>query len=290
MGNNHSRTLGLNSKLFGLGRRPSSKKAMWDPPAYDSEDYTVPSSSTNANADPDSRYAFLKDFDTIFIVDDSSSMKGPRWLEAEEAIAAIAPICTQYDADGIDIYFLNHRPSRGAGPQGYYSSIKTATEVREIFDMANPCGGTRVGQRLYDILDPYVRRVIRMSRAARNEDGSLQDPGLYVKPVNIIVITDGEFTDNAESVIKMVAQDLDQPGLRVLPWQVGIQFFQIGDDEDVKRYLQQLDDELGQDERLRDIVDTVPWRGKKGQVLDAEGILKCVLGAVNKKYDRWRVD
>lgn len=129
-----------------------------------------------------------------------------------------------------------------------------------------------------------------MSKAARNADGSLQDPGLYVKPVNIIVITDGEFTDNAESVIKMVARDLDQPGLRALPWQVGIQFFQIGNDANVRRYLQLLDDELGRDERMRDIVDTVPWRGRKGQMLDAEGILKCVLGAVNKKYDRWRVD
>lgn len=52
------------------------------------------------DANGDSLYAFLREFDTIFVVDDSSSMLGQRWREAE---AAMAPICTQYDQDGIDI-------------------------------------------------------------------------------------------------------------------------------------------------------------------------------------------
>lgn len=126
-------------------------------------------------------------------------------------------------------------------------------------------------------------------QAARTPDGYLSDPSLYVKPVNIITITDGEFTDDAESVIVQVARTLDSAGCGALPWQVGIQFFQIGEDESVRRYLETLDDDIGRwcrDEKVRDIVDTVPWRRKSGQGLDAEGILKCVLGAVNKKYDR----
>jgi coproporphyrinogen III oxidase-like Fe-S oxidoreductase len=69
---------------------------------------------------------------------------------------------------------------------------------------------------------------------------------------------------------------------------VGIQFFQVGDDQQAKEYLQALDDELVRRrsyEGMRDIVDTVPWKGDRGTVLNADGILKCVLGAVNKKYD-----
>lgn len=127
-------------------------------------------------------------------------------------------------------------------------------------------------------------------QASRRADGTLADPALYVKPVNIITITDGEFTDDAESVIVDVARKLDR--MNALPWQVGVQFFQIGDDQAVQRYLQELDDDLGKwcrDEKLRDIVDTVPWKGKRGMSLDADGILKCVLGAVNKKLDRRRV-
>jgi hypothetical protein len=215
-------------------------------------------------------------------------MSGPRWAEAEKAISAIAPICTQHDADGIDIYFLNHRRASTASTTGAYNNITTAADVREIFHSVRPRGSTPVGRRLLQILQPYLHRVQAM-QATRTPDGYLADPSLYVKPVNIIAITDGEFTDDAESVIVQVARTLDSAGCGALPWQVGIQFFQIGEDERVRRYLQELDDDLGkwcQDEKVRDIVDTVPWRGRSGEMLDAEGILKCVLGAVNKKYDR----
>jgi hypothetical protein len=110
-----------------------------------------------------------------------------------------------------------------------------------------------------------------------------------IKPLNIIVITDGVFTDDAESVIVSVARQLDHPNVQAAPWQVGIQFFQVGDDELAREYLQNLDDELVKRrsyDGIRDIVDTVPWRGDRGKVLNADGILKCVLGAVNKKYDK----
>lgn len=290
MGNSHSRLHNRNSTLWSMCR-PLSKKTIWDPPAYDSHDLKLPPSSRASSGDPDTRYAFLRDFDTILFVDDSSSMSGPRWREAEEALAAIAPICTQYDHNGIDIYFLNHRRTATSAAGGSYNNVTTAAEVQEIFSSVRPRGPTPVGRRLLEILTPYLRRVERM-QAAQNADGSLRDPGLYVKPMNIIAITDGEFTDDAESAIVQVVRALDRPQVAAVPWQVGIQFFQIGNDESVRRYLQELDDDLGKwcrDERLRDMVDTVPWRGKRGQGLDGEGILKCVIGAVNRKYDRWRV-
>lgn len=290
MGNNHSRPPNRNGTLLSLCR-PPSKKTIWDPPAYDWHDSKLPPSSRASSGDTDSRYAFLRDFDTILLVDDSSSMSGPRWREAEEALAAIAPICTQYDQNGIDIYFLNHQCTATSATGGPYSNVTTAAEVQDIFSSVRPRGSTPVGRRLLEILTPYLRRVERM-QAAQNADGTLREPGLYVKPVNIIAITDGEFTDDAESAIVQVARLLDRPQVAALPWQVGIQFFQIGNDESVRRYLQELDDDLGKwcrDEKLRDMVDTVPWRGKRGQGLDAEGILKCVMGAVSRKYDRWRV-
>jgi hypothetical protein len=269
-----------NSTLFSICRGSKKASSFWDPPAYNDQDYKTPRAQIRATraSGSDSRYSFLEDFDTIFLVDDSSSMSGSRWREAEEAIAAIAPICTQYDSDGIDIHFLNHRT---AGETGCYHNITTAADVQEIFHSVRPRGSTPVGRRLLEILTPYVRRVEEMQRGK----------AIFVKPINIITITDGEFTDDAESVIVQVARTLDNPRVNALPWQVGIQFFQIGDDAGVRRYLQELDDDLGnscRDEKLRDIVDTVPWRGKQGQTLDAEGILKCVLGAVNKKLDRSR--
>ncbi|KAL4799147.1 hypothetical protein BDV19DRAFT_356069 [Aspergillus venezuelensis] len=274
----------------GSSQRPSSD--MWSPPPYTSTTTTttpMPESSTSASASGftpnDTQYAFLSTFDTVFLVDDSTSMHGKRWREAEDAIAAIAPICTHYDADGIDIYFLNHRNkslfgANSGSSAGGYTNVTDAAGVREIFKSVRPSGATPVGTRLHNILTPYMRELSKLTAQGKESE---------IKPLNIIVITDGVFTDDAESIIVNVARQLDHPSVQAVPWQVGIQFFQVGDDRAAMEYLQSLDDELTKRrsyDGIRDIIDTVPWKGERGQVLNAEGILKCVLGAVNKKYDK----
>lgn len=126
--------------------------------------------------------------------------------------------------------------------------------------------------------------------AAKLARGATADA--YVKPINIITITDGVFTDDAEGVIIKTAKMLDGPTCDALPWQVGIQFFQIGNDEAAREELEGLDDHLGarcQDANMRDIVDTVSWKNRAGARLNGDGILKTVLGAVNKRLDRRRV-
>ncbi|KAL2859122.1 uncharacterized protein BJX67DRAFT_368940 [Aspergillus lucknowensis] len=254
------------------------------PPPYSSTDTrATPAADTTSSSSGvglnDNQYSFLRTFDIIFVVDDSTSMRGKRWGEAEDAIAAIAPICVHYDSDGIDICFLNHRNHDRAAPNGGYKNVTDASGVQEIFKSVSPRGATPVGTRLHQILTPYMRDLSRLTSQGRESE---------LKPLNIIVITDGVFTDDAESVIVDVARQLDHPNVRAVPWQVGIQFFQVGDDEPAREYLQKLDDELVRrksSDGIRDIVDTVPWKGDRGRVLDAEGILKCVLGAVNKKYD-----
>ena len=118
------------------------------------------------------------------------------------------------------------------------------------------------------------------------------EPVKSVKPINIITITDGVFTDDAESIIIKTAQMLDGPSCRAIPWQVGIQFFQIGNDEMARQYLEELDEDLGHrcnNLHMRDIVDTVSWRNRAGKRLEGDGILKTVLGAVHKRLDRKKV-
>lgn len=210
-------------------------------------------------------------------------MAGRSWWEAEEAIAAITPVCTQYDQDGIDIYFLNHYSTLDR--IGGYPKIKSPGAVQEIFRSVRPWGTTPVGHRLRQILFPYLRRIEKMA-ANTDEYGCVLNEALVVKPLNIIVITDGEFNDDAESVILKAARTLEN--CDAAPWQIGIQFFQIGTDIAAQKYLEQLDDELGKAVKsgVRDIVDTVPWKGQTGQTLSGDGILKVVLGAVNKRLDR----
>lgn len=299
MGHRQSRTKGHQHYTATSSQYPETKSKflspggpnLWSPPPY-SASATQPRQSFSS-VSSDSPYAFLREFDTIFVVDDSSSMSGHRWQEAEDAIAAIAPICTSFDQDGIDIYFLNHRNRATRYTTGAYPNVTTSEAVREIFRSVQPRGPTPFGRRLHEILGPYMRRLERREANAADDYGNhhpaRDDPGTSVKPLNIIAITDGEFTDDAQSVIVDVAKRLDGPPIRAVPWQVGIQFFQVGDDEAARVYLQALDDDLGvlsRQDNLRDMVDTVPWRGQSGQTLNADGILKCVLGAVNRKYDK----
>lgn len=84
-------------------RRPQSN--IDAPPAYSpaKEGTMIPGAMETTS---DSPYAFLTEFDTVFLIDDSGSMAGRSWRETAAALSAITPICTSHDADGIDIYFL----------------------------------------------------------------------------------------------------------------------------------------------------------------------------------------
>lgn len=283
------------SSAYNTSSSSSSKQqASCDPPPYSEISRHAPlspasivasTSSTQTANSNDSMYEFLKDFDTIFLVDDSGSMYGRRWKDAEAAISAIAPVCTKHDPDGIDIYFLNHR-NRSHQSRGYLN-VRSSSEVREIFSVAQPSGGTRVGRRLDEILTPYLARVEMMAAAKKDRFGKLKDPSLEVRPINIISITDGEFSDDVESVVVDAATRLDE--VKAKSYQVGIQFVQIGDDPRARQDLQELDDGLAQarsDRRIRDIVDTVPWKGSSNEGFTKDYLLKVVLGSVNKRLDR----
>ena len=235
------------------------------PPSYDAAVTAGPSAP--AAAGDDDPYAFLSSFDTCLVVDDSGSMAGSRWRETSRALESITPICTSHDADGVDIYFLNHPDSP------FYHNVTSAATVKEIFSQVKPGGSTPTGQRLNFILKNYLRKY------ERNPNST--------KPLNVIIVTDGEPSDDVESPIISAAKKLDK--LDAPAWQVGIQFFQVGRDPEAKKHLDQLDDDLAEiagDDDLRDIVDTVAYRGESGGELNGDGILKVVLGSVNRRLDR----
>lgn len=254
------------------------------PPAYSA---LVPPAASSSKAPPqitrtDDEYAFLSSFDTVFLIDDSGSMGGPNWQEVADVLLKITDICTARDQDGIDLYFLNHRSTEyptdaGKGMGGYYG-IDTPEKVHMVFQRAHPSGGTPTGQRLDDILNPYIARFDTSKPLHENVE--------QVKPINIIVITDGSPTDDPERIILQYARKLDM--FNAPSHQVGIQFFQIGNDRRASAALKELDDELVK-QKVRDMVDTVTWDGKSSNSrknLTAEGILKVVLGAVVRRWDR----
>ncbi|UNI19992.1 hypothetical protein JDV02_006131 [Purpureocillium takamizusanense] len=170
------------------------------PPAYSAAaDYTMDDMTQDGTATNDDPHYLLYLFDTVFLIDDSTSMLGPRWREVRSALRQITPVCTSHDDDGIDIHFMNHRSSSSGGfsssfenassqrvgggggsraPGGYYN-VTDPCAVDALFRGLRPCGPTHTRGRIEDILDPYFAQLERA------------DDVRDVRPLNLIVITDG---------------------------------------------------------------------------------------------------
>jgi hypothetical protein len=73
----------------------------------------------------------------------------------------------------------------------------------------------------------------------------VSDPGADLpKPLNLIVLTDGEADDEqeVEEYLVETARTLDELGAPKS--HIGIQFVQVGDDVEAAEYLRRLDDDL----------------------------------------------
>lgn len=164
----------------------------------------------------DDKYAFLSTFDTIFVVNDSDSMAGHHGKEVAQVLRTITPICTAYDKDGIGVYVLNHRSTENlednGKPTGGYYRIDTPEKAQDAFQNARPTGATPIGSRLWSILSPYIARLDPYNNGKEDIE--------EVKPLNIIVITDGVPTDDPEGVILQCAKRLDH--FHAPPYQMGI--------------------------------------------------------------------
>lgn len=109
----------------------------------------------------------------------------------------------------------------------------------KLFETIQPYGPTPTGDRLDRLLRTYIGY---LEEAPRNQ---LPPP----KPINFIVITDGEPTDDVESVIVAAAHRLEKNN--ALLSQLGIQFFQVGNDSKATRSLKELDNALSKKHHIR---------------------------------------
>ncbi|XXG95780.1 hypothetical protein Hte_002051 [Hypoxylon texense] len=235
-------------------------------------------------------YAFLKHFDTAFLIDDSAAM-GNYWSQVGALLDQIAPICTERDRNGIDIYFVNHHPrgyffynfiGRDMDRAGYrhIGQVTGAPSMRDnvagIFSSVRPHGKCRLAHRLGHILDGYLDEMRRQWRLR----------GHRIKPLNLIVITAGITDDDPGETLMRTARKLDE--MKAPSYQVGVQFFRMGQNENARRKLELLDGDLAEAMKFRDMVDTVTWSGQPGE-LSPDAVLKVVLGAVERSIDKQQV-
>ena len=131
----------------------------------------------------------LRDFTTVFLIDDSSSMVGERWDTAKSAVTGVVEVAAKYDEDGVSVYFVN---SKRSGRE-----IRSGEEVDDVFGGLIPKGATpyvlvydlrltcSTGMRLELILREYM---VRLERSVTMSPGGEPET---VKPMNLIVVTDG---------------------------------------------------------------------------------------------------
>ncbi|GAP85552.1 putative von willebrand factor [Rosellinia necatrix] len=299
------------------------------PPAYAAESPSLPEQQARSRTlslysrlrggGVEDKFRFLAEFDTAFLIDDSGSMawgdglmssrpdenRVSRWEQTRNVIKQIVPICLQYDQDGVDLYFLNdpyhfninnpnaaeptwsqsENPEEGKGSH-VYVGIRDAKTVNTVFNNRQPFCGTPTGKRLGGILTTYVDCYeTRMARGSKPP-----------KPLNIIVITDGEANDKGALRDILIQQAARLDTLNAPYYQLGVQFFQVGRDKSATSHLHELDDGLGKyraGTELRDMVDCVTpeqFAQESGYTdLTGDVILKVVLGAVNKHLDNQRI-
>ncbi|GJN90520.1 hypothetical protein Rhopal_003531-T1 [Rhodotorula paludigena] len=186
-----------------------------------------------------------------------------KWSVRSHLLPPNAHNSTKYDKDGIDVLFLNAEERRMA-------NVTDPALVERVFREVEPQGSTPTGMVLDELLRDYVERVEHAKQTRER-----------VKPLLVLVLTDGraDDPDMVKDIIVEMAQRLDE--VRAPPYQLGIQFVQIGSDPDARAFLQELDDDLRPQLGVRDMVDCTPFEGE----ITPDFILKAALGAVVRSID-----
>lgn len=190
--------------------------------------------------------------DYVVIIDKSGSMADTsdcpngksRWEYAQESTFALAAKCEKLDPDGITLYVFSSSFKK-------YDNV-TASKVNEVFAENSPCGGTNLAGVLKDALESYTSNKVR--------------------PVTILVVTDGE-PDDQKAVAKVIVDatkkiDADE--------EIGISFIQVGRNLGATAFLKKLDDDLQSVGAKFDIVSTITMEDMENKTLE-----EVLLAAVN---------
>ncbi|CAH7670371.1 hypothetical protein PPACK8108_LOCUS5069 [Phakopsora pachyrhizi] len=215
--------------------------------------------------------AMLARYDTVILVDDSGSME-MFWDQTRDALIGVVQKAIQYDSDGIDIHFFNDTNN----------SLRNCTSVQQVQDLfrrVEPRRSTPTASSIKRVLDPYLTQLHYSKTGAAPP----------VKPLNLVVLTDGapDKGQEPEQVIVEIGRYLDSS--RYPLNQLGISFIQIGDDMQAARHLASLDDDLKRKHQIRDFVDCTPYQASgTSNVITSDFILKALLGGINRKIDNQR--
>ena len=138
------------------------------------------------------RFSLLEDYDTVFLIDDSPSMRGEKWELVQKILIYSVAVAARYDPDGVDIHFMNNSWAN----QDNFKDYKIVTDLHHDIELR---GSTPTLARLSRHLRSYYQR---FRPAGFSPD---------FKGYNLIVLTDGEpdaeYDDESEDESDMPDQD-----------------------------------------------------------------------------------
>ncbi|MCJ1384540.1 hypothetical protein MMC17_007657 [Xylographa soralifera] len=215
------------------------------------------------------KFTILRDYDTIFLVDDSSSMlTARRWEFVQNILTVSTEIAAHYAPDGIEIRFFNNRRASA-------DHIKDPQIARAMIQQVTPNGRTPTRRRLSEYLRGYLYR-LRANQYNKDFSG-----------LNLIILTDGEPDPDYEKPSEISdAEDAKQntaANRKIRKEIVGIQFCQIGNDAGVAKFFDYLDNNLGEKYNVRDMVDTIRYIDELH--LTPAFYLKLLTGAIDRYED-----
>ncbi|KIM75813.1 hypothetical protein PILCRDRAFT_665625 [Piloderma croceum F 1598] len=220
---------------------------------------------------PETMMDYLRKYHVLFVIDDSGSMtQDNRWGEARDALVGVAEHAVKYGSTEIDMRFFNSSKK--------CQDVKSVDIVVNIFNQTTPKGAmvlrsssraqidciisgvTPTGAVLKEILDDHILKL----------DAAVNQSEYYdIKPLDVIVITDGIPTDKPKDVL--VEEALRIRSRKHHPNCVGIQFVQIGSDDNAEAALKDL--MFG---NIGNMVDTVPYTA----VLTPQRLERILLGGI----------
>jgi len=236
---------------------------------------TFPEVPRYFNDDVQKKLGLLRRYDTVFLVDDSSSMTirdGPksRWTTAGIWLGVLAEIAAIYDDDGIDVHFFHNTECARKGLK--------RSGVEHVFNSVQHL-------KSYTPTKSSIERILAVYFKNYDEHHG------RVKPLNLIVVTDGAPTpssENPRNAIDSCIRELDKRNIPTDYRQVGIMFAQVGTDKGASDLLAELDD-MNKYTKKRDIVDTF-----KSNLSDVTSwtlddwnfkVVKLLIGGIDKNVD-----
>ncbi|KAM6503826.1 hypothetical protein JOM56_000769 [Amanita muscaria] len=214
---------------------------------------------------------YLRNFEVLFVVDDSGSMEGDKWKETRDALADIAEYAFELNVHTVSMRFLND----AIYVRGLQASVllflvpqtanlaKTKAKVLSLFDKVQPNYTTPIGAVLNAVFGQHLGRIDAAVQQGESEYSK-------IPPLDIIVLTDGMPTDKPAEVVSEAVKRLRSSHYH--PNTMGVQFVQIGDEDLAKDALTEL--VMGDNTK---IVDTVPYRG----VVTSKMLQRILLGGVH---------